>query len=86
MVDSELLAALDLLTPGEQKALLAVAEYLKTRRDRDENEQTAMESIVAELAEGPPEFGSSDEGLSSARRAARRFMRENPTLMRLLAQ
>jgi hypothetical protein len=53
MVNAALLETVELLTPDEQNAILAVAEFLKTHR----------------------EVG-----------AARRFMRENPTWVRLLAQ
>jgi hypothetical protein len=90
MVDSTLLETLERLTPGEQKTMLAVAEFLKSRRSAETDSQGSAEALFAELrAElltGEPRFNTSDEGLSPARLAARRFMRENPTLMRLLAQ
>ena len=71
MVDTALLETLEELSPVEQRALLAVAEYLKNRR---------ADGVDA------PRFDVPDEGLSPGRIAARRFMRENPALMRLLAQ
>lgn len=83
MVDTILLETLELLTPTEQQAVLAVAEYLKSRRETGESAQDQTEALVAEL---PPHFTAADEGLSPARLAARQFMRENSTLMRLLAQ
>ena len=81
MVDTALLEALELLSPVEQKAILAIAEYLKNRRADGADAQVVTEALLSDVP-----FNSSDEGLSPARRAARRFMRENPTLMRLLAQ
>lgn len=83
MVDATLLETLELLTPPEQKALLAVAEFLKSRREDDTNAQALAEAL---LAEGEPGFQTPDDDLTPARMAARRFMRKNPTLMRLLAQ
>ena len=71
MVDTALLETLEELSPVEQQVLLAVAEYLKNRR---------ADGVDA------PRFDASDESLSPGRIAARRFMRENPALMRLLAQ
>ena len=82
MVDTALLQTLELLTPVEQKAILAIAEYLKSRRADAPNLQVLTEALLAELPAGD----TPDEGLSPARRAARRFMRENPKLMHLLAQ
>jgi hypothetical protein len=86
MVDMALLETLELLTPAEQKAILAIAEYLKNRRADGADARVLTEALLAELPTGEPRFSSPDEGLSPARRAARRFMRENHTLMRLLAQ
>ena len=86
MVDTALLETLELLTPVEQKAILAIAEYLKSRRAEEPNLQVRIEALLAELPAGVPRFDTSDEGLSPARRAARRFMRENAKLMHLLAQ
>jgi hypothetical protein len=87
MVDSALLETLERLTPAEQKAILAVAEYLKNRRVEGADPETVADALLAELPTGEqPTFTTSDEGLSPARLAARRFMRENPALMRLLAQ
>lgn len=87
MVDSALLETLERLTPAEQKAILAVAEYLKNRRGEGVDPQAAADALLAEFPAGEqPGFTTSDEGLSPARLAARRFMRENPSLMRLLAQ
>jgi hypothetical protein len=86
MVDVALLETLELLTPGEQKAILAVAEFLKSRREDEASAGALTEALLAELPAGEPRFNTPDEGLSPARMAARRFMRENPTLMRLLAQ
>lgn len=86
MLDSALLETLERLTPAEQKAILAVAEYLTTHRTEGVPPQTSIEALLAELPSGPPQFTTPDEGLSPARLAARRFMRDNPSLMRLLAQ
>jgi len=86
MVDVALLETLELLTVGEQKAILAVAEFLKSRRNEEGSAQLLADAILAELPADEPRFNTPDEGLSPARKAARRFMRENPTLMRLLAQ
>ena len=85
MVDTALLETLELLTPIEQKAILAIAEYLKGRRADGANARVLTEALLAELPAGDPRFNTPDEGLSPARRAARRFIRENPTLMHLLA-
>ena len=86
MVDTALLETLELLTPVEQKAILVIAEYLKSRRADEPNLQVLTEALLAELPAGEPRFDTPDEGLSPARRAARRFMRENAKLMHLLAQ
>lgn len=86
MLDSALLQALELLTPDEQEAVLAVAEYLKHQRGEGAERSKAAEALVTELDTGEPRFATPDEELSVARRAARRFMRENPILMRLLAR
>lgn len=86
MVDSALLETLELLTPSEQKAILTVAEFLKKRREDGVSAAAITESLLAELPSGEPHFRTPDEGLSPGRMAARRFMRENPTLMRLLAR
>lgn len=85
-MDSARLEALELLTPAEQKAILAIAEYLKSRRSEAGETRVLTEALLAELPTGELCFDTPDEGLSPARRAARRFMRENPTLMHLLAQ
>ena len=77
---------LELLTPLEQKAMLAIAEYLKSQRAEGAEGRTHIEALLGELPAHGPRFSSPDEGLSPARMAARRFMRENPALMRLLAQ
>lgn len=82
MVDTALLATLERLTPAEQKAVLAVAEFLKSHRAAEDQSG----ALISELQSDGPEFATPDEGLSPARLAARRFMRENPVLMRLLAQ
>lgn len=86
MVDTALLETLELLSPAEQKAVLAVAEYLKNRRQDGVDAGGLAEALLAELPTGEPQFRGADEGLSPARVAARRFMRENPALMRVLAQ
>ena len=86
MVDAALMETLELLTPVEQKAILAIAEYLKSRRDGGADAGISTEALLAELPAGEPRFGTPDEGLSPARNAARRFMRENATLMGLLAK
>lgn len=86
MVDVALLEALELLTPSEQKAILAIAEFLKNRREDEASARVLTEALLAEVSAPEPRFHTPDEGLSPARLAARRFMRENPTLMRLLAQ
>jgi hypothetical protein len=85
MVDLALLETLELLTASEQKAILAVAEFLKSRREEEASSQVLTEALLAELPSHEPRFRTSDEGLSPARKAARNFMRENPTLMHLLA-
>ncbi len=85
-MDTALLETLELLTPAEQKAILAIAEYLRSRRADGADARALTDALLAELPQGEPHFSSPDEGLSPARRAARRFMRENSTLMRLLAQ
>jgi hypothetical protein len=82
MVDAALIDALERLSPADQKTILAVAEYIETQRKA--GGIAIAESLLAELHE--LRFSTSDEGLSSARLAARRFMRENQALMRLLAQ
>ena len=86
MLNSALLQALELLTREEQEAVLAIAEYLKHQRGEATEPSKAAAALLAELTTSEPRFATGDEELSSARRAARRFMRENPTLMRLLAQ
>jgi hypothetical protein len=86
MVDSALLQALEVLTPDEQEAVRAVAEYLKQQRGVGARESSAAAALLAEVAPNEPHFATGDLDLSAARQAARRFMRENPTLMRLLAQ
>ncbi len=86
MVDTALLETLELLTLAEQKAMLAIAEYLKSQRADGGDPRVRTEALLAELPAAPPVFGTADEGLSPARLAARRFMRENPALMGLLAQ
>jgi hypothetical protein len=89
VVDVALLETLELLTAAEQRAMLAVAEFLQSRRADGADALVDTEALLAELPAGEPRFSEPDEGLSPAspaRMAARRFMRENPTLMRLLAQ
>jgi hypothetical protein len=86
MVDSVLLQALELLTPDEQEAVLAVAEYLRHNRASAEAPSTPAAAMLTELDISEPRFATPDHQLSPARQAARRFMRENPALMRLLAQ
>jgi hypothetical protein len=85
MVDTALLDTLERLTPGEQKALLAVAEYIVGSRNVS-GAGALADAIIAEIPGNAPQFDTPDQDLSPARRAARRFMRENPELMRLLAQ
>jgi hypothetical protein len=84
IVDSALLQALELLTSDEQEAVLAVAEYLKHQRGCGSEPSMAAAALLAELGNNGPSFATPDLELSPARQAARRFMRENPTLMRLL--
>ena len=86
MVDTALLETLEELSPVEQQALLAVAEYLKNRRVDGADARAITEALLAELPGDAPRFDASDEGLSPGRIATRRFMRENPAMMRLLAQ
>lgn len=86
MVDSNLLATLELLTPGEQQALLAVAHYLKGREGRSVIPVPDAESLLAGLSQDEPAFSPPDNDVSPARQAARRFMPEHPVLMRLLAK
>ena len=86
MVDTALLETLELLSPAEQQAILAVAEYLKNRRTDGADARAITEALLAELPAGAPQFDAPDQGLSVGRIAAGRFMRENPALMRLLAQ
>ena len=86
MVDTTLLETLELLSPADQKAILAVAEYLKNRRTDGTDARGLTEALLAELPAGEPRFNGPDEGLSPARITARRFMREHPALMGLLAQ
>jgi hypothetical protein len=86
MVNAALLETLELLTPDEQNAILAVAEFLKSHREVELGAPLLSEALLAQLPASEPRFNTPDEGLSPARMAARRFMRENPTLMRLLAQ
>lgn len=86
MVDTALLDILERLTPAEQLAIRAVAEYLTSHRAGGMSPGVAAEALLEELPKGEPRFTTPDEGLSPARRAARRFMHENPSLMRLLAQ
>jgi hypothetical protein len=86
MADTELMAALTKLTAEEQKALLAIAEYMKSHRSEGSDARSLAAELLAELLNGEPRFRGPDEGLSAARIAARRFMRENPALMHLLAQ
>ena len=85
-MDTALLETLELLTPVEQKAILAIAEYLKSRRADGASAEALAEALLSELPAGAPRFNAPDADLSPARKAARRFMRENPTLMHLLAQ
>ena len=85
-MDTALLETLELLTPAEQKVIPAIAEYLKSRRAEAAEARVLTEALLAEIPGGEPRFATPDEGISPARRAARRFMRENPTLMHPLAQ
>jgi len=86
MVDSTLLQALEMLTPDEQEAVRAVAEYLTHQRVGGSEPSKAAAALRAELDISDLRFSAPDVGLSPARQAARRFMRQNPMLMRLLAQ
>jgi hypothetical protein len=86
MLGSALLKSLELLTPAEPKAIRAIAEYLLCQRAEGSPPESAAAALLAELPQGEPRFATPDEGLSPARLAARRFMRENPSLIRLLAQ
>ena len=87
MLDTALLTTLELLTPAEQKSIQALAEFLKSQRAEGAIvRQAAVEDLLAELPMREPQFSTSDDGLSPARLAARRFMRENPALMHLLAR
>jgi hypothetical protein len=86
MVNTQLLQALDSLSPAEQRAILAVAEYLIGKRSQNTGEVASAEAITEEFSTGAIRFNLPDEGLSPARIAARRFMRENPELMNLLAR
>jgi hypothetical protein len=86
MLDTALLEALERLTPSEQQAILTVAKFLKGRNEDGVGAQALTDAVLAELPASEPRFHSTDEGLSPARLAARRFMRENPALMRLLAR
>lgn len=86
MVNRALLEALELLTPEEQDAILAVAGYLKDQRVNGTDPSRVTAALLEQVPAGEPAFANPDEGLSPARLAARRFMRENPALMRLLAQ
>jgi hypothetical protein len=61
------------------KAILAVAEYLKIRRE-DETTAQVITDGSAELCAKTPVFGKSDERLPPARMAAGRSIRENHTL------
>lgn len=82
MVDAALLEVLEFLTPSEQRCLLAVAEHLISRRAGGTGEG---DELLSALQRGDIHFAGEDEGLSPARQAARRFMRENPLLFGLLA-
>src|SRR6516225_6192603 len=75
MVDPSLQETLESLSPAEQKAILAVAEYLKRRRTGGQHPQQETEALIQELSIGEPIFATPDGGLPPARRAARRFMR-----------
>ena len=86
MMNTALLETLESLTPAEQKALLAVAKLLKSHRDGTPSSAEIGEALLAELPGDTLGFRTPDADLSPARAAARRFMRENPTLMGLLAR
>ena len=86
MVNAALLEILERLSADEQKAMLAVAEYVRLQSARGEKPERVAQALLSELKSEQPRFSTSDEGLSPARLAARRFMRENPELMSLLAQ
>ena len=47
---------LELLTPAEQKAILAIAEYLKRRRAEAAYARVLTEALLAELPAGEPRF------------------------------
>ncbi len=66
--------------------MLSIAEYLKNQRADGADPRVRTEALLAEWPAGPPGLGTADEGLSPARLAARRFMRENSALMGLLGQ
>ena len=72
MVDTALLETLELLSPAEQQAILAVAEYLKKRRGDGADARAITEALLAEFPAGCPRFDTADEGLSPGRMAARR--------------
>ncbi len=63
-----------------------MAEYLIGKRSQDCERGAIAEAVTQEFSSGELRFNAPDEGLSPARLAARRFMRENPELMRLLAR
>jgi hypothetical protein len=60
MVDVTLLETLELLTSAEQKAMLAVAEFLKRRRADGTDAHSATEALLAELPAGEPSFSTPD--------------------------
>ncbi len=64
MLDAALLEALELLTHSEGKVILAVAEYLKSRRAEGVDLEAATEAMLAELSQGEPHFTAPDDGLS----------------------
>ncbi len=60
MLDNALVDTLERLTPSEQKAILAVAEYIERQRNAGSSE--TAESPLAELQE--PRFTTPGEALS----------------------
>lgn len=49
-----LVETLELLTPAEQRAILAVAEFLKSRRADGADARVLIEALLAELPAGEP--------------------------------
>ena len=76
MVDTALLETLELLTPVEQKAILTIAEYLKSWRADGADAPGLTEALLAELPQGEPHFSSPGEGLLLKRRFSGRLRRK----------